>query len=101
MAHSSPREGQPADPYARHVLAVLAGARERAERMLRHATTPVGGLLDAVVAAAAFHDLGKLDPDVQKALQGGKLLCAIYTLSSPVPGSGQRKGSYMVWFPLE
>lgn len=40
--------------------------------MLRYADKPQPGLLDAIQAAAAFHDLGKLDPDIQAALRKGR-----------------------------
>lgn len=76
LAHSSPGDGKPGDPYARHVHSVLRGAEERATSMLRYASEPPQGLLEAVVAAGAYHDLGKLDCDVQAALRkgrGGKL----------------------------
>ncbi len=44
--------------------------------MLRYASRPPEGLLDAIDASATFHDLGKLDPDTQAVLRrgrGGKL----------------------------
>jgi len=44
--------------------------------MLRYAIDPPQGLLDAIDAAATFHDLGKLDADTQAVLRlgrGGKL----------------------------
>ncbi len=40
--------------------------------MLRFATPEPEGLLDAIDTAAAFHDLGKLDPENQAALAGGR-----------------------------
>lgn len=40
--------------------------------MLRHASDPPPGLLDAVEEAATFHDLGKLDQDNQAALRRGR-----------------------------
>jgi CRISPR-associated endonuclease/helicase Cas3 len=72
LAHSPPCDGIEGDPYARHVEAVRRGALARAEVMLRHATDPPSGLLDAIEAAATFHDLGKLDPDTQAALRKGR-----------------------------
>lgn len=72
LAHSPPEEGLPADPYARHVKAVQKGARQRAEAMLCRATNPPSGLLAAIDAAATFHDLGKLDPDIQNVLRRGR-----------------------------
>ncbi len=76
LAHSAPPGGAEGDPYARHVKAVRRGARCRAEEMLRHAVDRPQELLDAIDAAATFHDLGKLDPDTQAVLRrgrGGKL----------------------------
>ncbi len=72
LAHSSPREGMSGDLYARHINAVRSGARERAEMMLRHASDPPSGMLEAIDAAAVFHDLGKLDPLMQSALRRGR-----------------------------
>jgi CRISPR-associated endonuclease/helicase Cas3 len=40
--------------------------------MLRHATDPPRGLLDAIETAATFHDLGKLDPENQAVLKKGR-----------------------------
>jgi CRISPR-associated endonuclease/helicase Cas3 len=72
LAHSPPRPGAPGDPYARHIEGVRIGARERAEEMLRYATPPIPALLEAIEAAATFHDLGKLDPANQAALKRGR-----------------------------
>lgn len=72
LAHSAPRPGAEADPYARHVEAVLRGAHERAKAMLRHASSPPPDLLAAIDEAATFHDLGKLDPDIQASLRKGR-----------------------------
>jgi CRISPR-associated endonuclease/helicase Cas3 len=72
LAHSPRCEGQPGDPYARHVRAVLQGTTERAEAMLRYATNAPPSLLEAILAAAKFHDLGKLDPETQAALRKGR-----------------------------
>lgn len=72
LAHSPVQSGAEGDPYARHVEAVRREARMRAECMLRHATNPLAGLLEAIDAAATFHDLGKLDPDNQAALRKGR-----------------------------
>lgn len=40
--------------------------------MLGYATQPPEGLLEAIEAAAIFHDLGKLDADIQTALRKGR-----------------------------
>ena len=72
LAHSAPRPGAEADPYVRHVEAVLRGAHERAEAMLCHASSPPPGLLAAIDEAAMYHDLGKLDPGIQASLHKGR-----------------------------
>jgi CRISPR-associated endonuclease/helicase Cas3 len=72
LAHSPPAVGKSADPYARHVSAVRTGAVERANAMMQYAVNPPVGLLNAIATAATFHDLGKLDPEVQAVLQSGK-----------------------------
>lgn len=72
LAHSSPdglRDGQ---TYAAHVRAVVAGALANARDMCGDDTRPPEGFLDAVESAARFHDLGKLDPDIQAVLRGGR-----------------------------
>ena len=72
LAHSPPRDDASGDPYERHVRAVRQGARERAQEMLRYASNPPPGLLEAIESAATFHDLGKLDPDIQAVLRKGR-----------------------------
>lgn len=72
LAHSPPKTGVPGDPYARHVESVRRGAHERAEAMLHYAVAPRSGILDAIDAAATFHDLGKLDLDIQAVLRRGR-----------------------------
>ncbi len=72
LAHSAPHEGMRGDPYVRHVKAVYRGAMERTDDMLRYAGDAPPGLRSAVEAAATFHDLGKLDPDIQAALREGR-----------------------------
>lgn len=69
LAHSPPAQGAAGDPYPRHVEAVRDGALERARAMVRYASAPVPGFLEAIEAAATFHDLGKLDPDIQAVLR--------------------------------
>jgi CRISPR-associated endonuclease/helicase Cas3 len=63
VAHSPPRHDPNRQPqrYRLHVTAVREGARRRAEWALKYATSPPPGFVSTVVAAAVFHDLGKLD----------------------------------------
>ena len=72
LAHSPSQHGEHGDPYSRHAEAVRRGAHDRAEQMLQYATNPVNGLVDSINAAAMFHDLGKLDSDIQTALRKGR-----------------------------
>jgi CRISPR-associated endonuclease/helicase Cas3 len=72
LAHSPAGDGASGDPYERHINAVKRGALERAEEMLCYAINPPLGLLKAIEAAAVFHDLGKLDPDIQKVFRKGR-----------------------------
>jgi CRISPR-associated endonuclease/helicase Cas3 len=72
LAHSASPNGAPAQCYADHITAVHRGACQRAEAMLRYASDPPAGLLDAIGAAACFHDLGKLDPANQDTLRSGR-----------------------------
>lgn len=74
LAHSAPRPGAEPQSYADHVTGVVKGARSRAEAMGHFCCDPsrLAALPDAVVDAATFHDLGKLDPDIQAALRQGR-----------------------------
>lgn len=72
LAHSAPNPGRLGQPYHEHVKNVRRGARQLAERMLRHAVQPLPKLLDAIDAAATYHDLGKLDPMMQAVLRKGR-----------------------------
>jgi CRISPR-associated endonuclease/helicase Cas3 len=72
LAHSPPQAGMLGDPYERHIHAVMQGARARAQEMLRYASNQPQGLLDAIESAAIFHDLGKLDPDIQAVFRKGR-----------------------------
>ena len=72
LAHSAPDKGRAPQIYADHSTAVRTGARARAEAMLRYAARSPAGFADAVEAAGAFHDLGKLDPANQAALRQGR-----------------------------
>jgi CRISPR-associated endonuclease/helicase Cas3 len=72
LAHSAPERGAHGQPYAAHVNGVRAGAVARVEAMVKHAGRPMQGLVEAVEAAAVYHDLGKLDPDSQSVLRDGR-----------------------------
>jgi CRISPR-associated endonuclease/helicase Cas3 len=74
LAHSPQRTGEPGDPYSRHVAAVRLGALARADAMLAFLSDgPKRAIVrEALNIAAAFHDLGKLDPDNQKLLRRGR-----------------------------
>lgn len=72
LAHSPPQAGMLGDPYERHIHAVKQGARTRAQEMLRYASGQLPGLLEAIESAATFHDLGKLDPDIQAVFRKGR-----------------------------
>jgi CRISPR-associated endonuclease/helicase Cas3 len=70
LAHSAPSEGRGPQTYDSHVFSVQQRARENAIAMLRF-TEIRPGLLEAIEVAAAFHDLGKLDPENQAVLRQG------------------------------
>lgn len=72
LAHSPPQAGMLGDPYERHIHAVKQGARALAQEMLPHASNQLPGLLEAIETAATFHDLGKLDPDIQAVFRKGR-----------------------------
>lgn len=74
LAHSAPFPGADPHLYADHVRGVVDGVRSRADAMLVHCRKRelATRIRDAAVDAAVFHDLGKLDPDVQTALSGGR-----------------------------
>jgi len=74
LAHSAPKPGERAQTYAAHIGGVVDGARTRVQAMAaRHRDTALAAeLVGATVDAAVFHDLGKLDPDNQRALGKGR-----------------------------
>lgn len=76
LAHSAPRPGRPPQTYADHVTAVVAGARRRAEEAVAFCRDPElrEHFVAAVVTAATFHDLGKLDEETQQALRDDRKL---------------------------
>ncbi len=74
LAHSTAKAGGSPQLYGDHVAAVLSGARSRAQAAAGFARDKAAGqtLVNAVVDAAIFHDLGKLDPANQAVLRGGR-----------------------------
>lgn len=72
LAHSAPTPDRAPQSYAEHVEAVREGAVARASEMLRFAQRGDPDLVEAIRAAATFHDLGKLDPANQSALRTGR-----------------------------
>jgi hypothetical protein len=74
LAHSARLPGGEPQTYADHIQGVVKGARLRVNLMIAHHrdSATMAKLANAVIDAATFHDLGKLDPDVQKALRRGR-----------------------------
>ena len=80
LAHSAREPGLEPQTYCAHIAGtassegVIAGARRRAEAMLRFYGDTAGRetIKNAVVDAATFHDLGKLDPKIQATLRQGR-----------------------------
>lgn len=74
LAHSARLPGGEPQAYADHILNVVKGTRDRAAAMAPyHRDAPIGeNVVRSAVDAATFHDLGKLDPDIQAALQRGR-----------------------------
>lgn len=74
FAHSARKSDGMLQSYSEHVGAVRCGALERADAMLYFCPKDrlKARLRDAIEDAAIFHDLGKLDPDNQTALQQGR-----------------------------
>ena len=76
LAHSRPSPDREPHTYRAHIggngnaEGVAAGARRRAEEMLRYYKDKETAALvsRAVLDGATFHDLGKLDPEIQSAL---------------------------------
>jgi CRISPR-associated endonuclease/helicase Cas3 len=80
LAHSARMTGMEPQTYRHHITGtvcsegVVAGAERRANSMVLYHSDRTAGtaITSAVVDAATFHDLGKLDPDVQVALRKGR-----------------------------
>lgn len=80
LAHSAREPGLEPQTYRAHIAGtatsegVNEGALRRADAMLRFYTDKAKceTIRNAVVDAATFHDLGKLDPEIQTALRQGR-----------------------------
>ncbi|WP_295046690.1 DEAD/DEAH box helicase [uncultured Paracoccus sp.] len=80
LAHSARTADAPPQTYAAHIAGtshsegVVDGAGRRATAMLSFHSDPNRRILiaQAIEDAATFHDLGKIDPDVQAALARGR-----------------------------
>jgi CRISPR-associated endonuclease/helicase Cas3 len=67
LAHS-PRRGRPAQTYAEHIDNVVSRAHANAEGAASYYIGARDQFIDEVVAAAMYHDLGKLDDENQRVL---------------------------------
>jgi CRISPR-associated endonuclease/helicase Cas3 len=74
LAHSARLPGGEPQTYAEHIINVVDGTRRRAEAMTSHHRDALTRekMIAASVDGARFHDLGKLDPDIQAALRRGR-----------------------------
>ncbi|MCE1157679.1 MAG: DEAD/DEAH box helicase family protein [Spirochaetia bacterium] len=68
LAHS-PKRGRPAQTYAEHIGNVAGRARANAEAAASYYNGARNQFIDEVVAAATYHDLGKLDDENQRVLR--------------------------------
>lgn len=73
-AHSSPDGIKPPQLYCDHATSVRDGAEWRASGITPYVTTSLEwkNTLNSLTVAAEWHDLGKLDPDTQLALNTGR-----------------------------
>jgi CRISPR-associated endonuclease/helicase Cas3 len=67
LAHS-PRRGRPAQTYSEHITNVVSRARTNADAAASYYIGARDQFVDEVVAAATYHDLGKLDEENQRVL---------------------------------
>lgn len=72
LAHSAPDGDRQPHAYEDHIASVQDGVRSRAAKMFRYAKVLPIDFVETVEQAAIFHDLGKLDPENQKVLAGGR-----------------------------
>jgi len=70
LAHS-PKDDKPAQTYTEHIANVVYGARANAEAAASYYSGSRDQFVDEVVAAATYHDLGKLDEKNQQVLRIG------------------------------
>jgi len=68
IAHS-PKHGKPAQLYSEHINNVISRARTNAEAAASYYNGARDRFVDEVVAAAIYHDLGKLDDENQRVLE--------------------------------
>jgi CRISPR-associated endonuclease/helicase Cas3 len=68
LAHS-PKHGKPAQTYVEHIKNVVSFARDNAQNAAIFYTGDRYKFIDEVVAAAIYHDLGKLDDKNQGVLR--------------------------------
>jgi CRISPR-associated endonuclease/helicase Cas3 len=68
LAHS-PKHGKPAQLYSEHINNVINQARANAEAAASYYNGARDQFVDEVVAAAIYHDLGKLDDENQRVLE--------------------------------
>lgn len=100
LAHSAATPSDEPQSYADHVAGVAAGATARAAAMLRYLTDEErkDALAQAVAAAAGYHDLGKLDPEIQTALrQGRRAKLAWDHIDAGVAFLKRRKAHWAAW----
>ena len=69
LAHSARSDGEE-DQYVRHITGTVEKTKLNCEKMLEYADSPPTDFLENLMAAATFHDLGKLDDDNQAILRG-------------------------------
>ncbi|WP_155524499.1 CRISPR-associated helicase/endonuclease Cas3 [Oleisolibacter albus] len=100
LAHSAPKGRSSGQLFAEHVQGVVEDATANAAAVLRHAAAPPDGFLHAVRMGAYFHDLGKLDPDIQKAFRQGRSASLTWDHidagCAHLVASGNRPGAFLV-----
>lgn len=100
IAHSAADAQSRPQPYADHVAGVRAGAVARVIAMLRFCGDQNRGhaLAQAVEGGATYHDLGKLDPDIQAALHQGRRAKLLWDhIDAGVAYLWQQKAHWAAW----